>query len=280
MQEPRPPLVGVFDSGVGGLTIVDALHRLMPALPLRYVADTAFFPYGDRSDEEVAARAHDLTAALVRAGCDLIVVACNTASSAALEQLRARFEVPIVGMEPPVKPAVERSRSGRIAVLVTPATARGARLERLNRAHGAHAEVETIPMAGLAALVESGEVHGARIDAALHLALDRPLREGVDEIALGCTHYGFVRRPIEDMLPDGVEVLDAAEPVARRVRDQLTKAGHAIPEAPPAEVHCSATGGIESFQATIEALRAGGATLPPLVIEPYALDVREQTGVP
>src|SRR4051794_27657237 len=103
--------VGVFDSGVGGLSVVAALHRLLPSLPIRYIADTAFFPYGERTPEEVEARSAMLTAQLIGEGCGLVVVACNTASSAALERLRAQFAVPIVGMEPPLKPAVERSQS-------------------------------------------------------------------------------------------------------------------------------------------------------------------------
>src|SRR5438094_818658 len=106
--------VGVFDSGVGGLTVVAALHRLLPSLPIRYIADTAYFPYGERSPAEVEARAVALAEQLVDEGCALLVVACNTASSAALERLRERFVVPIVGMEPPLKPAAERSRSGKV----------------------------------------------------------------------------------------------------------------------------------------------------------------------
>ena len=117
------PAVGVFDSGVGGLTVAAALHRLDPTLPLRYFADSARFPYGERPPQELAERALAIGAQLVAQGCRLLVVACNSASSAALEALREHVDTPVVGMEPPLKPAVERSRSGRVAVLVTPATA-------------------------------------------------------------------------------------------------------------------------------------------------------------
>lgn len=258
--------VGIFDSGVGGLTVAAALHRLLPALPVRYIADTAYFPYGERPPAEIEARAATLTAQLVAQGCALVVVACNTASSAALERLRERFTVPIVGMEPPLKPAVERTRSGRVAVLVTPATARGERLARLQSAYAGGTEVLTVSMPGLADLVEGGEVAGERVEQALHRALDG-LAAGpraVDELALGCTHYGFLRATLEAMLGPGVEVLDAAEPVARRVQQQLETHGIAIPAGAACPVRCSATGDPVAFEAAVERLRAAHAPLPPI----------------
>lgn len=268
--------VGIFDSGVGGLTVAAALHALLPALPVRYIADTAYFPYGERPPAEIEERSAVLTAQLVAAGCQLVVVACNTASSAALERLRARFEVPIVGMEPPLKPAVERTRSGRVAVLVTPATARGERLARLQSAHAGTTEVVTVPMPGLADLVEAGEVAGERVEQALHDALD-PITAGpppVDELALGCTHYGFLRATLEAMLP-GVEVLDAAEPVARRVRQQLEAHGVAIPTGTAVPVRCSATGDPAAFEASVVRLRAAHALLPPIEFVTLPHEVRE-----
>ncbi len=259
--------VGIFDSGVGGLTVAAAVHRLLPALPIRYIADTAFFPYGERPAEDVEARSHALTRRLIDEGCALVVVACNTASSAALELLRSQFTVPIVGMEPPLKPAAERTRSGRVAVLVTPGTARGERLARLRENYAGDAEVAVIPMPGLADLVEAGEVSGARIDAALREAIASLATAGappVDEIALGCTHYGFLRPALEALLGPGVEVLDAADAVARRVRHQLETFGHAVPAGASAVVHAAATGDASAFAVTIERLRAAGAALPPI----------------
>ena len=257
--------VGIFDSGVGGLTVAEALHRLLPALPLRYVADTACFPYGDRTDAVVRERALTLSERLVDEGCSLLVVACNTASSAALERLREAVGVPVVGMEPPLKPAVQRSRSGRVAVLVTPGTARGARLARLHDSYGAGAEVETVPTPGLADLVESGEIAGERVEGLLRAALAEPLRRGVDQIALGCTHYGFLRPALERIAGDGVEVVDAAEPVARRARQQLETHRLPLPDGEGEEtVICSATGDPQEFAAALGRLRAAGAPLPPL----------------
>ena len=257
--------IGIFDSGVGGLTVADALHRLLPGQPLRYIADTACFPYGERSEAAVQERALALAGQLVGEGCSLLIVACNTASSAALERLRSTFDVPIVGMEPPLKPAVERSRSRRVAVLVTVATAGGARLARLEQAHRGSVDVQTVPMPGLADLVEAGEIAGPRVERLLREALAPALADGVDQVALGCTHYGFLRPTLERVAGADVEVVDAAGPVARRARQQLE--AHALQVAAgDAEevVVCSATGGAEAFGVTLARLRAAGAALPPI----------------
>ena len=272
--------IGIFDSGVGGLTVADALHRLLPTLPIRYIADSAYFPYGERSDAEVEARARVLTERLVAEGCVLVVVACNTASSAALERLRAQSSVPIVGMEPPLKPAAERTRSGHVAVLATPATTRGERLARLQDAYAGSTNGVTRPMSGLADLVEGGEVDGERMRALLHRALEA-MPADVDEVALGCTHYGFLRPTLEVMLGPGVEVLDASEPVARQVLRQLEAHGIPLPSAADAElaVRCSTTGVLDAFAAVIARLRAAGATLPPIEFVPLEQPLEQTSGL-
>ncbi|MDP2327989.1 MAG: glutamate racemase [Dehalococcoidia bacterium] len=257
--------VGIFDSGVGGLTVAAALHRHQPSLEIRYVADTAFFPYGSREPEEIAERSIAVVATLVEAGMNAIVVACNTATSAALERLREVFDVPIVGMEPPLKPAVEHSRSGTVVVLATPGTVRGDRLARLQERHAGGARVWNIPMPGLADLVEAGEIEGPRVEGMLREALAGPIAEGADAVALGCTHYGWLRPLLERILPPGVELVDAAEAVARRTLYVLDQAGHHIDmRAPAREVLCYATGDAASLEQTVERLRAAGADLPPL----------------
>ncbi len=259
--------VGIFDSGVGGLTVAAALHRRQPQLHIRYLADTAFFPYGGRADEEVRERAVALAARLIEDGADALVVACNTASSAALEHLRQVFDVPIVGMEPPVKPAVESSTSRVVAVLATPGTARGARLARLSERFAEGARVFTLPMPGLADLVEDGEVEGARVETMLADALAEPVREGADAVALGCTHYGFLRPTLTRLLPAHVRLIDAVEPVARRTLHVLAERGFALPPeggdgSEAQEILCYATGDASAFEATIRRLRDAGADLP------------------
>ena len=264
--------VGILDSGVGGLTVASALHRLLPALPVRYVADTAAFPYGDRPEALVSARVIAIGERLAVEGCGLLVVACNTASSAALEALRSAVAVPVVGMEPPLKPAVAASASGRVLVLATTVTARGDRLARLERRHAGGARVETVPMPGLASLVERGVVAGDEVEGMLRTALAGPLARGVDVIALGCTHYGLLGATLARLLPPGVRALDAAHPVARRCRELLAASG-GLPAASSAEttVDCRATGDVRGLAAALDRLRASGADLPPL-------DLRAATG--
>jgi glutamate racemase len=259
--------VGIFDSGVGGLTVGAAVHRHHPSLEIRYVADTAFFPYGSRSPEEIVERSVAVVAGLVEAGMSAVVVACNTASSAALERLREEFSIPIVGMEPPLKPAVERSRSGHVAVLATPGTVRGERLARLQERHATDARVWTIPMPDLADLVEAGEVEGARVEQMLREALEAPLADGVDAVALGCTHYGWLRPVLGRILPEGIAVVDAADAVARRTTFVLQEAGYEVDAPGPAqEVLCYATGDAAALERTIGRLRDAGVDLPPLSV--------------
>jgi glutamate racemase len=257
--------VGIFDSGVGGLSVAAALHHRQPALAIRYLADTAFFPYGGRDPEEVAERALVLAAELINAGADALVVACNTASSAALDRLREAFDLPIVGMEPPLKPAVEASTSGTVAVLATPGTASGERMARLHERYADGHQVFTLPMPGLADLVEAGEVDGPRVEEMLRNALDESIRAGADAVALGCTHYGFLRPTLARLLPGHVRLIDAAEPVARRTLHVLRERGFEVDEpGEPAEVLCYATGDMNEFEATIARLRDSGADLPNL----------------
>ena len=259
--------VGIFDSGVGGLSVAAALHRHQPSLDITYVADTAFFPYGGRDAAEVDERAQYLAGMLVARDVDALVVACNTASSAALEHLREAFDLPIIGMEPPLKPAVEASETGVVAVLATPGTASGERMARLNERFGGEKRVFILPMPGLADLVESGEVEGDRVETMLRDALAEPLDAGLDALALGCTHYGFLRPVLARVLPERVRVIDAADPVARRTRTVLRELGFdPDAEGPAREVLCYATGDPASLEATIEGLRRAGADLPALNI--------------
>eukprot|EP00899_Mesostigma_viride_P011984 jgi/Mesvir1/20787/Mv07897-RA.1 len=287
----RPMTIGVFDSGVGGLSVVAALQKLMPSVTVRYIADTDFFPYGDKSTEDVRGRAILLARHLEDEGCDLLIVACNTASSIALEHMRESVRIPVVGMEPPVKPAVALSRSRHVVVLVTQRTADGDRLANLRRSHANGAKVAVVPMPGLADLIEAGEIDGPKVSAVLRRAIDGHLLDGADVIALGCTHYGFIKASLEAMLShQGVQVVDAAVPVARHAlrllgfhvpndahkhpheaKGHAETKGHAEPkghaaagagELELADVLFSVTGCPTSMQRTLDALRAAGADLP------------------
>lgn len=219
------PTVAVFDSGVGGLSVAREVRRALPAEDLLYVADTAYCPYGDRPDAEVRERALALGRYLARAGAKLIVLACNTATGAALEDLRAAVDVPVVGLEPAVKIAARSTKVGRVGVMATTSTVRSERLARLIRSHADGVQVLARACPGLADLVEEGHLDDAPLHGLLE-ELTRPLREaGVDAVVLGCTHYAFVAPALARVLGPGVELVDSAPAIARRVEHLLREGG-------------------------------------------------------
>jgi glutamate racemase len=225
----QPPLIGVFDSGVGGLSVLKALHQQLPTNDLLYVADSAHAPYGERSDEFITARTHRIASHLLAQGAKLLVIACNTATAVASASLRERWpELPIVAVEPGIKPAVGLTRNGHIGVMATPATLRSEKFRRLLTAHGAGIEVHLQPCPGLAGLIE----HGNGQDPAL-LALigefSQPLKQaGVDTVVLGCTHYPFVADQIQAAFGQGVRLVDTADAVARQAK-RLLDQPHSAP---------------------------------------------------
>lgn len=213
----EPPLhVGVFDSGVGGLSVLGAIHRRLPTARLHYLADSAWAPYGERPAAQVRERSLRLAQALRDAGAQVIVVACNTATALAIDTLRdAHPGVPLVGVEPGVRPAVAHTRNHRVGVMATPGTIASDRLRALVARERGRAQVTLVACDGLAAAIEQGtgpDGLGALLDR--HTA---PLRAaGVDTVALGCTHYPFVMADIAARLP-GVHLVDTAEAIARQV---------------------------------------------------------------
>ncbi len=214
----NPAPIGIFDSGVGGLSVLREVRRLLPQETLIFLADQAHVPYGPRPLQEVRAFANAITGYLLSEGAKLVVVACNAASAAALHHLRDSFpNVPFVGMEPAVKPAAEHTRSGVVGVLGTPATFQGALygsvLERF--AQGVKVLQDTCP--GLVGQIEAGEIHSPETRRILEAALQPMLRQGIDTVVLGCTHYPFVIPVIEEIAGPEVRVIDPAPAVARQV---------------------------------------------------------------
>lgn len=208
--------VAVLDSGVGGLSVLTALRRLAPHLDLVYLADGAWLPYGEKPLATVAQRVEELVAALVGDGADLVVLACNTASAAALDRIRGRWpEVPFVGMEPAVKPGVTRTRSGVVGVLATPGTVEAERFAALVERHAAGVKVIARPCPGLAEAIEDGDE--ARVRSVVVQTVADLRSRGADTIVLGCTHYGFVADLVAEAAGRRVGVVDPAPAVARRV---------------------------------------------------------------
>ena len=227
--------VGIFDSGVGGLSVWRQLVHHLPAESLLYLADQAHVPYGNRSASEIQAYCLAIGDHLVQAGCKAIVVACNTASAVALQPLRQRFpELPILGLEPAVKPAVALTRSGVVGVMATPATFHGELYRAtVGRCAGDVRVVEQVCI-GLADLVEQGQLEGPECDATLRRFLEPMLAAGADTIVLGCTHYPFVIEAIRRLVGPGLAVLDPAPAVARHLREVLRERNLLHPGREPA----------------------------------------------
>ncbi len=211
-------MIGVFDSGLGGLSVLAAIARALPHADLAYMADTANVPYGDKSEAFIRGRVLAIGDALIERGCRLIVVACNTATAAAIIELRHRHpQVPIVGVEPGVKPAAAASISGQIAVLATESTARSERLARLVRDHAGHRRVTIVPCPGWATRVERLDFDGAEFRAEIARLLTPLLADGVDQIVLGCTHYSFLKPLLAPIIGTQAALVDVADAVARQV---------------------------------------------------------------
>lgn len=225
--------VGIFDSGVGGLSVLREIRLLLPAEDLLFVADSAHAPYGVRSADEIRARSHALTELLVEQGAKAVVVACNTATAAAADALRATFAVPIVAMEPAVKPAVAATRSGVVGVLATVGMLKSARFAALLDRFGGDVTVVTEPGVGLVEQIEAGELTGERTHKLVEERVRPMLEAGADVIILGCTHYPFLRPLVAEIAGPTVTLVDTGAAVARRLAEVLAErsltrdAGHA-----------------------------------------------------
>ena len=254
---PTAPLIGIFDSGVGGLSVLRALHQQRPDSPLLYVADSGHAPYGERDLAHVVDRSLRLTQHLVASGAQMVVVACNTATALAIETLRERHPaLLLVGVEPGVKPAAAISRNRRIGVLATPATLSSPRFAALVERHAPDCNVLRVPCPGLAAAIERGE-QGRNDVAQLLDGFCRTLTQGeVDTVVLGCTHYPFVSAQISARLPADVVVLDTADAVARQAM-RLHPSLRARPAPEPSVIRLQSTGEL----ATLESLARSGLGL-------------------
>lgn len=258
MQAPVSPLdildpvrVGVFDSGVGGLSVLRALREQLPGVALHYVADAGHAPYGERSDEHVVTRSRRVASHLIDGGAQFIVIACNTATAVAAQLLRETWpQTPIIGVEPGIKPALLVTRNGRIGVMATRATLGSEKFRRLAAALATGEALHLRACDGLAAAIEQGQFDNAEMLALVeqHCA---PLREqGVDTVVLGCTHYTFVHQQIQAAMGTAVQLIDTAEAVARHaaytVRTTRSDADNATDEA--TTVTLQTTGDAARFQ--------------------------------
>ena len=222
-SDARP--IGVFDSGVGGLSVLQAIRHELPAEDILYVADSRYAPYGERPAAFIEARAMAIVSVFIGQGAKAAVVACNTATAAAAAALRARFPLPIVAMEPAVKPAVTRTRTGKVGVLATTHTLSSTKFLDLVDAHGGGVELLIQPCPGLVERVEQGDLDSDVTRGLVRRYVEPLLARGVDTLVLGCTHYPFLRPVIEATAGPHVTVIDPTHAVARELRRRLDGAG-------------------------------------------------------
>lgn len=223
--------IGMFDSGMGGLSILLEMRRHLPYEEIIYYADSANCPYGGRTDEWLRERSAWITAFLMEQGAKAVVVACNTASAAGLEHLRALYPMPVVGLVPAVKPAVEATRTGVIGVLATPATIRGRLLTDVIERFAGPAGVEVVSVApdGWVDAVERGELDSPRIRESVQQYLEPMLQRSADTIVFGCTHYPFLAPLVREAAGSGVQVIDSGDGVSRQTRRVLEARGLLYP---------------------------------------------------
>lgn len=224
MSELLSP-IGIFDSGVGGLSVLRAIRAQMPEESIIYFGDQLHIPYGPRPMEQICSFSEAITKFLFARGAKIIVVACNTASAAALKYLREKFPaVQFVGMEPAVKPAAEITRTGKVGVLATPATFQGALYASVVERFANGVELFQNTCNGLVQQIEQGNLEGSETCRILEDVLHPMLKKNIDTVVLGCTHYPFVIPLIQEIVGENVRVIDPAPAVARQVK-RLLEAG-------------------------------------------------------
>lgn len=251
MESSIPP-IGAFDSGVGGLSVLRAIRELLPTQPVLYLADQAHVPYGVRSLEEVRLFSHAITRFLLAQGARLIVVACNTASVAALQSLRQEFpDVPFVGMEPAVKPAAEQTHSKVVGVLATYATFQGQVYNSVVERFAQGVTILQDHCPGLVAEIEKGNFNGPQTEKILRNALEPMMEKGVDTVVMGCTHYPFVIPLIQKITGPTVQVIDPAPAIARQIKRLLEARGWFPQETALADVKFFTTAKVADFAAML-----------------------------
>ena len=226
--------IGIFDSGLGGLSVWQALYDALPNESLIYLGDGKRCPYGSRSREEVLQFTEEAVERLLSEGCKMIVVACNTATAVAIKYLREKYtDIPFVGLEPAVKPAALTTKSGVIGVLATKRSLEGDHFRRAEERFGSEVTILKAVGEGFVEAVEENREHTPETVELVRKAVLPLVEAGADKIVLGCTHYPFLRDEIASVAGDGVEIIDSSEAVARRVISLLEENGIAKSEGKP-----------------------------------------------
>ena len=217
--------VGVFDSGVGGISVLRELVKIMPNENYIYLGDSINAPYGTREVEQIRELTIENVEKLMSMGAKAIVVACNTATSAAVRVLRQMYpQVPLVGIEPAIKPAVEYRKHSRIIVMATPMTLKQEKFQKLMEKYADKADIVPLPCPGLMEFVERGDLEGEDLYNYLSILFGSVNQKEIDSVVLGCTHYPFARNAIKNVLGENVKIFDGGEGTAREMKRRLTEA--------------------------------------------------------
>lgn len=260
MQNP----VGIFDSGIGGVSVLTAIRNELPTVDLIYTGDNFHLPYGEKSMDEIRTYSRGVVEFLKSKGCSVIVIACNTASAAALKQLRDEYrDLIFIGMEPAVKPAAEQTQTGVVGVMATTATFQGELFASVVERFASGVKVIQQPCPGLVQQIEAGELDSPATIKMLRGWLEPMKEQNIDRIVLGCTHYPFVRNAIHSILGDGVTIIDPAPAIAKQVRrilesrNEIAETGHGI-------THWFTSGNPQHFASTLLHLTGMNQKINPL----------------
>ena len=213
--------IGVIDSGVGGISVLKCIRAHLPHENLIYVADSKFAPYGEKSSEEITVRVLTVFDFLNKQEVKSVVVACNTATAASIQIVREKFDYPIIGMEPAVKPASLMSKNKVVGVLATAGTLLSAKFSALLEHHGNDIHFITQPCSGLVELVEQGDTESPELIALLKKYIDPLLKEEIDTLVLGCTHYSFLKTAIKKLMPEYIKIVDTGDAVSNYLKNVL-----------------------------------------------------------
>ncbi|MFD1094195.1 glutamate racemase [Salegentibacter chungangensis] len=221
MQANDP--IGIFDSGVGGTSIWKEIHELLPNEKTIYLADSRNAPYGKRPVEEIIALSRKNTNKLIEMGCKMVVVACNTATTNAITELRKSYTIPFIGIEPAIKPAALKSRTKAIGILATKGTLSSALFSQTSELYAKNINIIEVEGNGLVELIESGRRDSPETYALLREILQPMLENKIDYLVLGCSHYPYLLPVLRDILPKDVQIIDSGEAVARQTKAILTE---------------------------------------------------------
>lgn len=263
MQSRHQP-IGIFDSGIGGLSVLKEIQQLLPNEELIYIADSAFAPYGNKPLKFIQQRCHDLTQFLLGQNVKAIVVACNTATAVAVGALRQQFTIPVIAMEPGVKPAIAATRTGVVGVLATENTLSSEQFTRLLHRYAEKVTVISQPCPGLVEHIETGEFDSPKTRQLIQQFTAPLLSAGADTIVLGCTHYPLIRQQITDILGLSITIVETGQAVAQQVAHIMTEQQISSHSRDKGTISCWTSGETAQIQALVSAVLGQAIVAHPL----------------